>query len=61
MRGVPSVCSICGVVGQKHGCPSWGDVCADAYACRERAVENERRKVEKLERRVKELESAGSR
>lgn len=58
MRGIQSTCSICGVTGEVYGCPSFWDVCSDKDGCRERAVAKERRKVQELEKRVKELESA---
>jgi hypothetical protein len=58
MQGIPSTCSVCGITGYKYGCPSYYDVCTDKVACRDRAINNERRKVEGLERRIKELEAA---
>jgi hypothetical protein len=56
MRGVQSMCCICGAAGRVFGCPGWFDVCRDTDACRMRAVAKERLESERLRERVKALE-----
>ena len=50
MKGIPSYCSRCGILGEVYGCPSYVDVCTDTEACAERLAAKNR----ELERKLKE-------
>jgi hypothetical protein len=57
MRGILSSCSICGIPGEKYGAPSFGDVCVDAHACRERVAYQLDSEIRRLK---KELDNANN-
>ncbi len=57
MRGAPSRCYVCGVVGEVYGVPTFYDRCTDEEACCDRVIANKEREIKRLQDRVKEFEA----
>jgi hypothetical protein len=57
MQSMNCYCSICGVMGQIKGFPSYFAECVDKAACRDRVIYNRDRELAKVNQRIKELET----